>query len=1501
MPISISCTNCNSKYKLRDSLAGKRIACPKCQAVISVPATQSIAKPAPNVNDNLDSWGIPSFDQSSPSESNSNFDPFGLPEMQLPPTTSAPVAPQPAPIINNSAPAAKQPASPAKQQSSPTKQTTQHPNQQAQQAPAETKSIRTSTYLLAGGTGFLVILLVIGLGIVAIKASIGTNEAPQVAAPEIQAQNVITNAAETKSLSKPKTPSEATRPSNAPIASVPVVAAPTNAAESNASSQPNQQTISKKPTKTPPAVPSQRNDANTQFPQTSDGKPDEAQYLAINSAIAVVKVSSKTESKLATGFLIDTSPNGGYIVTSANAVSPNSTLASEISCVFFSGTENEFTVAAQLAGKDDTLDLAILRVQHDKLPSAISIDRDTKLSLKEQVYFIGFPENGNDTSNATLSNTTLSIHSITDLKTDDFDFPYIAQIDRPFDSSGSGSPVFARDGRLLGVVVSKKPFDDQQTYFIPRSALGDVFNGRVMQVSKRKLKDTSKPSYEIQMELIDPQDSIESISIYSFDYADQSKRSPDKNGKWELASERILSQTQCQITMKTALANYAVPADANQVMLQYRVKRKGSEWFSEPTPLSSGANTTTSIARTVFSKPSNESSSTPPSESAGDSRLVKLQSDFADFVIHPTNGDIVGVDPVLNEAVLFQAANYGDKEATPKKVDVGITPISIAYKKFAGKEYYAVVCSQESNMYLIDAKEFTLAEKIPLMPETISFVSASKNENDPYIYFGHYNTPIRYTGAINLRNSKVTPQVFSTSMFCQLSADGTRVHIQSSLDADRWTVAIIDSFEDDVPVFGFQPIVYDLGVNVATDNLGECIAFGNSIYTPDAKTHLAKLDFTPYCFAQWRAMIVGLDKMVLRVGSMNSLTPYDRGISIPFSEATLKQANLASAKDDYADRRVDSYQTKVLLDEPNDRVIVARRDSLFVVPLDTFGLPHEPLLALEVSPKQLRVATPQKITVKPVAEGTEVTYDKLPEGATAVADGIEWKPTNNQIGKVKIVATLKNGDVTRNVDCDLTVEHPNSRMPFNISNFDIIEKDAVAVCWSSEAKLSDKYSNAPGGEVSETPTPRIAATSLNGSSTLETISNTYPAMQVLTVGSRIAVQFANDRTKLEVYEYPGMKRVKVIITSSNFETATIQGDYLLLPVGAKSEYYNVSNLKLAQAPNESAAASKNPINGQLKDGMIVRGILVDQIQQTPKLILEPTFLRDISGADYSLVSGAFLRQTSTKKTPIPTTPTAKDNLNQTRIRGPIPVPKTGWNIELHEELKHTPKLSTRDAAEDRHRVFIRFVATKSDQTEDVVLIDEPVFVRRSPIPKAQFKISDGDVFVSCGNRLYRCKVDIPKLAPGAKEKISDELYFEPQQSSFIVKGTKATLKHVVHGGQAPFEFAILRSPEWATLDEANGQVTLDLDKIAETTQREILNPIVSSTPNIDDKMEKLKPISKEIGEAITSRFKTKTQGYPVAVPIHLKVVDEPGRVAEIQYFVIVDLSVRQVRKALLQK
>lgn len=1458
MPISISCQKCQAKFKVKDALSGKRIACPKCQGTISVPQTESVVEPevtpAQPLQGNFSDWDLSSLSSSTGSEFQSDNDPFGLPNIDLPTATSFPVA---VPV---------------------TKQTTNRQTTKPKPStlPSTSSGVRKSTLLIAGGVGLITMFFVVGMGSLVIWMLTGADKT-----------SVIAKVNETQAEQLAETPVE--KPTVEPVTDK----APSSAAQNttkqpvqNTSKQTTQNVVDAKPLTHRPI-------------KTPDGNYD---LEALKAATVLVKMAGTTESQTGSGFLISTNFSEGLIITSAGISVPANETANEIKCVFYSGTPQEFEVAAAVVGKDEALDLAILKIQHNNLPPGIPIENSFAPMEKMLVVAYGFPTKADKSSSGKNPVVTTTKAVITDLKKDEYRMPQMFQVTRPFNLGNSGGPVFNEIGHLLGFTVSKKAYDDNQENVIPRTALLDSLAGRVLCVNKTKTSnDTKKSTYTLQLELLDPCDQIESVDIYSYSLADQTVKKPNGQGKWDLASPKVLGTTNCQIQARIASATCNVAEGVGEMMLQYRVKRKGgTEWMSEPIPLNKNIEETTYISTAIRKKVKGNSPSSQGSDANAETISVKLPSEMADFAMNPRTGDIAGVDPLSNEALLFRATDYAAPAATVPRVSVGITPIAIQYKKFGDSEYYVVVCTQDNSMYLIDTNDFSLVKKIPLTGQGFSEVSVSKNEKDPFIYYCYGGGNECSAGVVDLRKMTSIPGVLNETMDCDLSADGTIAYRRGPYSPSGFiSMSLSNSFDDDKPVFTDLFRDHEPAERYFADYHGEYTASGNVIYTKNLTSKVATLDFVPMCFLKSKPIILGLDKWVIRAASYNSLISYEQGFKIPFTESTTKETQLARGINGSSDFKITGYRTKLLSDEVNGRVVVARRDALFIVPLSSFGIPDEPVLAVDVSPSELRVGSTQKITVKPHTEGIDITINNLPEGASAIENGFEWAPTDAQVGKTRVSSTLKFGATKRTIDHFFNVTQPQLSSPIAISKFVYDEAEDVAVCWSNDGL--DSYRNRSRDAVTKA-SARIAVIPFKRGETTQTLEHTEPIKSVVPFGSRIAVLYANDQTKVDIYERPEMKRIKTLVAENPIADVQVNKETLLLMTGSKSEAYQLTSLKRVKSPepeNDNVVARRN----ELKDGIVSNGLFMDSEKNTPKLMLTSLNLPALEAGEPRLYSGEFLRrvtpQNDINRSQFENSYNEPEQ-NATRVQGPLPLPQKPFRVELITYTKVVKKQSQRDSDELRFVIALNLISDATKKKERISIAEIPAR-QNTDRPKPSMQILSDSVIVACENKLYRWKIQLPEQAEENGEKATEEFYIDPQQSAFVIKGNKQTLKHVMHGGKAPFEFVAFRPVSGVAIDETSGNVTIDIDEVAEASKRILSGGRSLSAQEINEKINELQNSSNKYAELVTKNFKTKLQGFPVAVPIHFKAVDSEGHVAEMQYFVIVDISVRQIRKVLQQK
>mmetsp|Transcript_19073 Transcript_19073/g.38560 ORF Transcript_19073/g.38560 Transcript_19073/m.38560 type:complete len:166 (+) Transcript_19073:116-613(+) len=119
---------------------------------------------------------------------------------------------------------------------------------------------------------------------------------------------------------------------------------------------------------------------------------------------------------------------------------------------------------------------------------------------------------------------------------------------------------------------------------------------------------------------------------------------------------------------------------------------------------------------------------------------AKLPEKMADFEVNPTNGDLAAVSPVTNKAYVFRLDDLLGIDA----MDVAIalyetavckTPVSIRYKEYEGEGYYAVACTEQADLVILNADDFSTIATTGIGGLGTSRVVSSQNPLDPFFYY----------------------------------------------------------------------------------------------------------------------------------------------------------------------------------------------------------------------------------------------------------------------------------------------------------------------------------------------------------------------------------------------------------------------------------------------------------------------------------------------------------------------------------------------------------------------------------------------------------------------------------------------------------------------------------------------------------------------------------------------------------------------------------------------
>jgi S1-C subfamily serine protease/DNA-binding beta-propeller fold protein YncE len=312
------------------------------------------------------------------------------------------------------------------------------------------------------------------------------------------------------------------------------------ASASMADDAPNGQAIREPTADSPPGR--HRDSLDDRPPPNSSGGIPRQTLERLKGATVFVRVGTGPLATTGSGFLLKKLNGVGYIVTSAHVVALPGRSPARIECVFHSGSTEELSVAATVAGLDQERDLAILKVRMNALPKAVDLSSKVAVVETLPVYIVGFPFGGSLRTSRRQPSVTISRGSISSIRKDDFEQIKVIQIDGDINPGNSGGPIVDSLGRLIGIAVAEIE-GTQIGLAIPTAQLTEMLQGRPHRIAIEPAGRSSRAAhYQVQIDLIDPMRQIKRVTLYSIPKSQvREVQRPNGQEQWNLVSSRMRS------------------------------------------------------------------------------------------------------------------------------------------------------------------------------------------------------------------------------------------------------------------------------------------------------------------------------------------------------------------------------------------------------------------------------------------------------------------------------------------------------------------------------------------------------------------------------------------------------------------------------------------------------------------------------------------------------------------------------------------------------------------------------------------------------------------------------------------------------------------------------------------------------------------------------------------------------------------------------------------------
>ena len=176
----------------------------------------------------------------------------------------------------------------------------------------------------------------------------------------------------------------------------------------------------------------------------------------IYDAVVLIKGYKDDElSSTGTGFIYKTDDKYGYLLTNSHVVSKTDSIKLTMS--------NDEEVDAKVLGKDEYLDLAVLRMDKSKVRMVATLGKSEKMNLGDTVFTVGSPMGedyrGSVTSGILSGKDRMVSVNVSNTVSNDW-VMRVLQIDASINPGNSGGPLLNSNGEVIGI-CSMKLVDDE--------------------------------------------------------------------------------------------------------------------------------------------------------------------------------------------------------------------------------------------------------------------------------------------------------------------------------------------------------------------------------------------------------------------------------------------------------------------------------------------------------------------------------------------------------------------------------------------------------------------------------------------------------------------------------------------------------------------------------------------------------------------------------------------------------------------------------------------------------------------------------------------------------------------------------------------------------------------------------------------------------------------------------------------------------------------------------
>ena len=908
-------------------------------------------------------------------------------------------------------------------------------------------------------------------------------------------------------------------------------------------------------------------------------------------------------------------------------------------------------------------------------------------------------------------------------------------------------------------------------------------------------------------------------------------------------------------------------------------------------------------------------------------RAVELKAPCIAFALNPRTGDVIGLAPSANTATLYpQAYLDGKNQTIVGPVATGAYPVAVVFKAWKDKTYFVVGCFRQNRIDVFDAKTLKAVGQIAIKPSDVSWLTTSRQLQDPCVYYAHGRghdskvgrirvDDLRDEGDLDLNDSVMDMEISADGNFLYTrgpwSPSGFRAlrAVRDASGETRWT----QTFYDHTSVAPYLP-----------DPFGIYTGVGRLLCTADLSRQVREFDQPLAAFFPDRPVIVSVsagrdmedqeDAKGLQVTaiSYNDFRVLGRA-SVPEDAGKKKDLPLPEADGRYGqgDFKRIGYRVQVLADPVGNRVLVAVGARVGIVPLVALSVKDEPLLVASVEPPPvLKVGEPVEVPVTPLDKRVDVSLKDAPKGVRLADGKIAWTPADTQVGHATVILRLKNGGLQRDQVVEFDVVQRCIQLGFTPSRIEISPDGKRAVAWSQPGR-GQWRDEGQGLQRS-----RMALIDVENRKVLVEKELLY-AVTAAAVDTQFVYVAPSDSDRVNALDHKELTRQKHSLTEGRVEEIWVLSPKLLACQTQKGlETFSLPDLALtrtALTPMKRAQGEREAFRDEgmldewgrpraggrltrLNDGWYGAGTLFSADMTATRMLVMAQGLPTLE----------VQRQTQPQGR-LPWQRYLRENALMSLSGRQIVMLDVGAKCILADvPAVAVLSVSGWDQPTVTARLTIRDVVS-GETAWQVNLLEEPVAgmtdERRAALAALGGEWGRGGgegVLTSAGRTLLATVADrvfVLSLSDELIKKCPPPFEFQPLSDTPVIDPAKNnTIPLAMRGGQAPFEFELAMTHDGVSIDAKTGTLTVDGPGLFKAASELVLNtlgrgagdeggrPDMAATPR--QQITALAQQTKERYKQLTGRD---AKGIPVLLPVGVAASDRNQQIASMECQVVVEV------------